>query len=149
MCQVGSSDQQYQNKIQQEKKTFIVEQHQPQQQQKADQWVYVEKEKYNNLTVDSSYSDFMERFHPLSGTDVEGNQPPAEKKLSWKQRKRRNKMFKEWYQLKVDDAKVIPRLVFAEDLKKMEMFSSWDKKDREHWEKQVLPHSKLTRGETL
>lgn len=111
--------------------------------------MYVEKEKYNNLTVDSSYSDFMERFHPLSGTDVEGNQPPAEKKLSWKQRKRRNKMFKEWYQLKVDDAKVIPRLVFAEDLKKMEMFSSWDKKDREHWEKQVLPHSKLTRGETL
>ena len=128
MCQVGSSDQQYQNKTQQEKKTIIVEQHQPQQQQKADQWVYVEKEKYNNLTVDSSYSDFMKRFHPLPGTDVEGNQPPAEEKLSWKQRKRRNKMFKEWHQLKVDDAKVIPRLVFAEDLKKMEMFSSWDKK---------------------
>ena len=63
------------------KKTIIVEQHQPQQQQKADQWVYVEKEKYNNLTVDSSYSDFMERFHPLSGTDVEGNQPSAEKKI--------------------------------------------------------------------
>ena len=56
-------------------------------------------------------------------------------------------MFKEWYQLKVDDAKVIPRLVFAEDLNKT--FSYWDKKDREHWEKQVLPHSKLTRGETL
>lgn len=147
MCQVGSSDQQYQNKIQQEKKTFIVEQHQPQQQQKADQWVYMEKEKYKNLKVDSSYSDFMKRFHPLPGTDVEGNQPPAEEKLSWKQRKRRNKMYKEWYQMKVDDAKEKPGLVFAEDLNKT--FSYWDKKDREHWEKQVLPHSKLTRGETL
>ena len=147
MCQVGSSDQQYQNKIQQEKKTFIVEQHQPQQQQKADQWVYVEKEKYNNLTVDSSYSDFMERFHPLSGTAVEGNQPPAEEKLSRKQRKRRNKMIKERYQQKVDAAKEAHGLVFEEDLK--DTFKGWGKKDREHWEKEVLPHSKLTRGETL
>ena len=54
MCQVGSSDQQYQNKIQQEKKTFIVEQHQPQQQQKADQWVYMEKEKYKNASDKAS-----------------------------------------------------------------------------------------------
>ena len=109
--------------------------------------MYVDKEKYNNLTVDLSYSDFMERFHPLSGTDVEGNQPPPEEKLGWKERKRRNKIRKELYQLKVDDAKEAPGLVFEEDLK--DTFKNWGKKDREHWEKEVLPHSKLTRGETL
>ena len=156
MCQVGSSDQLYQNKNQQVKQNIVVNQQQNlQQQQKVVQPVYEEQEeekeeeKYTSLKVDTSYSDFMERFHPLSGTAVEGNQPPPEEKLGWKERKRRNKIRKELYQLKVDDAKVIPRLVFAEDLKKMEMFSSWDKKDREHWEKQVIPHSKLTRGETL
>ena len=148
MCQVGSAGQQYQNKTQQVKKTIIVEQHQPQQQQQVVQPVYEEEEKYTNITVDSSYSDFMERFHPLSGTAVEGNQPPAEEKLSWKQRKRRNKDFREWYHMKVDDAKERPGLVSAKDLNKM-IFGDFDKKDREHWEKEVLPHSKLTRGETL
>ena len=87
MCQVGSSDQLYQNKNQQVKQNIVVNQQQNlQQQQNVVQPVYEEKEeeqeeKYNNLTVDSSYSDFMERFHPLSGTDVEGNQPSAEKKI--------------------------------------------------------------------
>lgn len=145
MCQVGSAGQQYQNKTQQVKKTIIVEQHQPQ--QKVVQPVYEEEEKYTNFTVDSSYSDFMERFHPLSGTAVEGNQPPAEEKLSRKQRKRRNKMIKEGYQQKVDAAKEAHGLVLEEDLK--DTFKGWGKKDREHWEKEVLPHSKLTRGETL
>ena len=146
MCQVVSSGQQYANKTQQMKQTVNVEQ--PQQQQKVVQPVYQETETYNTVTIDTSYSDFMERFNPLSGTAVEGKQPPAEEKLSWKQRKRRNKDFKEWYQLKVDDAKERPGLVSAKDLNKM-IFGDFDKKDREHWEKQVLPHSKLTRGETL
>lgn len=154
MCQVGSSDQLYQNKNQQVKQNIVVNQQQNlQQQQKVVQPVYEEQEeekeeeKYTSLKVDTSYSDFMERFHPLSGTDVEGNQPPPEEKLSWKERKRRNKIRKELYQLKVDDAKEAPGLVFDEDLK--DTFKNWGKKDREHWEKEVLPHSKLTRGETL
>ena len=79
MCQVGSAGQQYQNKTQQMKQTVNVEQ--PQQQQKVVQPAYEEEEKYIAVPVDTSYSDFMERFHPLSGTDVEGNQPSAEKKI--------------------------------------------------------------------
>ena len=149
MCQVGSSDQLYQNKNQQVKQNIVVNQQQnPQQQQKVVQPVYQETETYNTVTIDTSYSDFMERFNPLSGTAVEGKQPPAEEKLSWKQRKRRNKDFREWYHMKVDDAKERPGLVSAKDLNKM-IFGDFDKKDREHWEKEVLPHSKLTRGETL
>ena len=145
MCQVVSSGQQYQNKTQQMKQTVNVEQ--PQQQQKVVQPAYEEEEKYIAVPVDTSYSDFMKRFHPLSGTAVEGNQPPAEEKLSRKQRKRRNKMLKEGYQQKVDAAKEAHGLVLEEDLK--DTFKGWGKKDREHWEKEVLPHSKLTRGETL
>ena len=145
MCQVVSSGQQYQNKTQQMKQTVNVEQ--PQQQQKVVQPAYEEEEKYIAVPVDTSYSDFMKRFHPLSGTAVEGNQPPAEEKLCRKQRKRRNKMLKEGYQQKVDAAKEAHGLVLEEDLK--DTFKGWGKKDREHWEKEVLPHSKLTRGETL
>ena len=145
MCQVVSSGQQYANKTQQMKQTVNVEQ--PQQQQKVVQPAYEEEEKYIAVPVDTSYSDFMKRFHPLSGTAVEGNQPPAEEKLSRKQRKRRNKMIKERYQQKVDAAKEAHGLVLEEDLK--DTFKGWGKKDREHWEKEVLPHSKLTRGETL
>ena len=88
MCQVGSSDQLYQNKNQQVKQNIVVNQQQNlQQQQNVVQPVYEEQEeakeeeKYASLMVDTSYSDFMERFHPLSGTDVEGNQPSAEKKI--------------------------------------------------------------------
>ena len=154
MCQVGSSDQLYQNKNQQVKQNIVVNQQQNlQQQQKVVQPVYEEQEeekeeeKYASLMVDTSYTDFMERFHPLSGTAVEGNQPPPEEKLGWKERKRRNKIRKELYQQKVDAAKEAPGLVFEEDLK--DTFKNWGKKDREHWEKEVLPHSKLTRGETL
>ena len=148
MCDPGSSNGQYQIKKQQVKQNIVVNQQQnPQQQQKVVQPVYQETETYNTVTIDTSYSDFMERFNPLSGTAVEGKQPPAEEKLSWKQRKRRNKDFREWYHMKVDDAKERPGLVSAKDLNKT--FSYFGKKDREHWEKEVLPHSKLTRGETL
>ena len=148
MCNPGSSNGQYQIKKQQVKQNIVVNQQQnPQQQQKVVQPAYEEEEKYIAVPVDTSYSDFMERFHPLSGTAVEGKQPPAEEKLSWKQRKRRNKDFREWYHMKVDDAKERPGLVSAKDLNKT--FSYFGKKDREHWEKEVLPHSKLTRGETL
>ena len=81
MCNPGSSNGQYQIKKQQVKQNIVVNQQQnPQQQQKVVQPVYQETETYNTVTIDTSYSDFMERFNPLSGTAVEGKPP---RRSSW------------------------------------------------------------------
>lgn len=144
MCKPGSTNQVHQKKNQFEYKNVMAKDHQR-------EYKNVAAPKYENANKQvqnqvSSYDRFLQFREKLSDSKVAGGPAPVEAKVGWKERKRLKEQYKEEYKNKEKALKKEP-LVKEEDLRQMKMFET--KQGREQWENEKLPHSELTRGETM
>ena len=146
MCKPGSPDQVYQKKNQQVQRNMMAEEHQRiRQQVVAPQYENVNQQQEQKK--ESAYDDFIKSLKPLPAVPVAGGPAPEEAKVGWKERKRRKELYKEEYKNKEKALKETPGLVKERDVKNLSLFRT--KQGRDQWENEKLPHSKLTRGQTM
>lgn len=158
MCGTKTLQQTQQNQqIQRQTQEQQQEQQQVQQQAQNRQLVQQQREQerleiqQQEQTGDVRYQRFMNSLHPLPQMPVAGDANVQANPTSDKARKRREKAMAKQrsneYKDKVKTLQAQPRFVTAEEMKGLEMFQT--REGREQWKKQVLPHSTLTRQETL
>ena len=146
MCRAGRPEVIYRDRELQAQRNAMMAN--PQQQQEEHQEEQpLQAVAYEHVKVDSSYAHFLNRMQRVDRNAVAGGRPPEEAKAGWKERKRRKAAYEEAYQKKEKALMEKPRLVEEDELQNMRMFRT--KQGREQWENEILPHSKLTRGETV
>lgn len=130
-----NSGQTYANKTKQQ--NIVVEEHrQPQQVVMAPQHDIAEQ---RQVERNSPYERFFHRLKPLPPVPVAGGPVPKEEKVGYKERKRQ----KEQYEKLGKEN----RLLRENEVKALPQFQT--KEGREKWANETLPHSKLTREQTL
>lgn len=92
------------------------------------------------------YASFLQHLTPLPSVQVADGQA-QEEKVGWKEKKRRKEMYKEQYKDKEKALKGAKNFLKEADLKSLDMFKT--KQGREQWENEKLPHSEMTRGQTV
>lgn len=131
-----NSGQTYADKTKQ--KNIVVEEHrQPQHEMMAPQHDIAEQRQVERAP--SAYDRFFQTLKPLPPVPVTNGPAPQEEKVGYKERKRR----KEQYKYLGDKQ----RLLSEEEVKGLKLFKT--QKAREEWANETLPHSKLTREQTL
>ena len=146
MCRAGRPEVIYRDRELQAQRNAMMAN--PQQQQEEHQEEQpLQAVAYEHVKVDSSYEHFLNSMKRVDRNAVAGGRPPEEAKAGWKERKRRKAAYEEAYQKKEKALMEKPRLVEEDELQNMRMFQT--KQGREQWENEILPHSKLTRGETV
>ena len=146
MCRAGRPEVIYRDRELQAQRNAMMAN--PQQQQEEHQEEQpLQAVAYEHVKVDSSYAHFLNSMQRVDRNAVAGGRPPEEAKAGWKERKRRKAAYEEAYQKKEKALMEKPRLVEEDELQNMRMFQT--KQGREQWENEILPHSKLTRGETV
>lgn len=136
MCKPGQNgNQTYADKTKQQ--NIVVEEHQqPQQDMMAPQHDIAENRQVERV---SPYARFIHTLKPLPPLPVAGGAAPQEEKVGHKEKKRRKKAYenlgKENRLLRENEVKALPQFQTKE---------RWDK-----WAGETLPHSKLTREQTL
>ena len=119
------------------RQNIVVEEHrQPQHEVMAPQHDIVEN---RQIERDSPYARFFQTLKPLPPLPVAGGAAPQEEKVGYKEKKRRKKAYenlgKENRLLRESEVKALPQFQTKE---------RWDQ-----WAGETLPHSTLTREQTL
>lgn len=101
-----------------------------------------------------TYDAFYHSLKPLPKVPVAGDGVQPEAKTGYKERKRREKELKQQLAEDKDEYKkfnktlsTAPRLLTSAEVKELSMFQT--KMGREKWAKEKMPHSKLTREQTI
>ena len=130
-----NSGQTYANETKQ-KNIVVEERERAQQNVVAPQHDIAEK---RQVERDSPYARFFHTLKPLPPLPVAGGPVPEEEKVGYKERKRQKKQYeklgKENRLLRENEVKALPQFQTREG--------------REKWANETLPHSKLTREQTL
>lgn len=130
-----NSGQTYANETKQ-KNIVVEERERAQQNVVAPQHDIAEK---RQVERDSPYARFFHTLKPLPPVPVAGGPVPEEEKVGYKERKRQKKQYeklgKENRLLRENEVKALPQFQTREG--------------REKWANETLPHSKLTREQTL
>lgn len=87
----------------------------------------------------TAYDRFFTGLCPLPAVPVAGGPVPQEEKPGYKERKRRKKQYKELGEN--------PRLLQEDEVKQLKLFRTREARDK--WAGETLPHSQLTREQTL
>lgn len=138
MPRPGEGDQAYQDKTKQAQRDIMVEEHaEPQHDMMAPQHDMAGQQQAEQAP--SPYARFFARLKPLPPAPVAGGPVPEEEKVGRKERKRRKKQY--------EDLGKQQRLLRADEVKALPQFQT--KQAREKWANEQLPHSTLTREQTL
>lgn len=135
MCKPGENGSQTYAEKTKHKNIHVEEHRQPQHEMMAPQNEMAAQQEEQ----DTAYDRFFQVIKPLPPLPVAGGAAPQEEKPGYKERKRRKKAYeklgKENRLLRENEVKALPQFQTKE---------RWDK-----WAGETLPHSKLTREQTL
>ena len=116
---------------------IVVEEHrQPQNEMMAPQHEMAEQRQAEGI---SPYARFFHSIKPLPPLPLAGGPVPKEEKVGYKERKRQKKQY--------EDLGKENRLLRQDEVKALPQFQTRER--REKWANETLPHSKLTREQTL
>lgn len=116
---------------------IVVEEHrQPQNEMMAPQHEMAEQRQAEGI---SPYARFFHSIKPLPPLPLAGGPVPKEEKVGYKERKRQKKQY--------EDLGKENRLLRQDEVKALPQFQTRERRGK--WANETLPHSKLTREQTL
>ena len=141
----GESAQLQENKRKDEYRTIAAEEAQPLYREAAEQPAVAVRQVQNR----SAYSSFFNSLRPLPPLPV-APAAPTQEKVGYKERRRRSKEIdrqRDEYKAFGKELSREPRLVSADEVRRLPLFQT--REGRRKWSGEVLPHSSLTREETM